>query len=608
MSGRAGALARLVGLVLLLAAPLAAQNPPVTRADSLRADSLRADSVRADSQSSTNRLLRVEGQERVRLDPLPLPGIGGLLPAGSRLVFTRDSIDWAAAQTLGDLLARAGLHLWRGGWIGRAEMPNYQARGAAGVEYLQDGVPLVAVGPDSVAVDPSLFALMLLDRVEIERGPGLLRVHLFSRRHDRLAPRTRIGVASGDRSLARYQGAFERRYRSGIGLGLAADYVGVSAPGGSGAANVTNVWLQLGYVPTPRLGAQLQVTLQATARDTLFRFGGSTLASEGLDGTRRDAQLRLFWRDRDDDLGARADLFVGRTTWTGDSLRHDLGSLGVVAGYRRPTFSLDASAWHRTEWLPLDLRAAAGWRPMPRVTAAVEAVHQRYDGARSGLWGTARAGIRLPMSLSLTGVVRHGERVQAPALTDEAAQRFTDVQLLAGFERSWVGVEAGWTRNDAWRPLPYRDFALVPGLAPTPAIQWATLRARVALRSWLTVESVYEHPLQGVVPDGVPPHHALTTGTIRSKFLRNFPSGIFDLKLQGVVESWSPGVIGRDALGGAIALPGRTFVRGIFQLQIGSFIAFYDRANLRAVRAGAVPGYPLPTVASTFGVRWEFAN
>jgi hypothetical protein len=145
-------------------------------------------------------------------------------------------------------------------------------------------------------------------------------------------------------------------------------------------------------------------------------------------------------------------------------------------------------------------------------------------------------------------------------------------------------------------------------LAPVPETEWVGVTARLAPLSWLTVESFYDHPLKGATPDGAPPHHAWTTATVRSKFLRNFPSGIFDLKVQGVVESWSPGIIGRDAEGEAIALPGATFIRSIIQLQIGPFIAWYDRVNWQASRQGHVPGYPIQTLGTTYGVRWEFAN
>ena len=135
-----------------------------------------------------------------------------------------------------------------------------------------------------------------------------------------------------------------------------------------------------------------------------------------------------------------------------------------------------------------------------------------------------------------------------------------------------------------------------------------TVHARLTPLNWLTFETRYQNPLAGVIPDGTPPTHFLSTGTIRSHFLHNFPSGIFDLKLQAVVENWGAGIGGRDAQGAAIALPAATFFRSIIQFQIGPFIAYYDRINLGANRTGYVPKYQIPVAGTTFGIRWEFYN
>jgi hypothetical protein len=49
-------------------------------------------------------------------------------------------------------------------------------------------------------------------------------------------------------------------------------------------------------------------------------------------------------------------------------------------------------------------------------------------------------------------------------------------------------------------------------------------------------------------------------------------------------------------------------VRGIIQLKIGSFIAYWDRVNFQATRVGHVPGYPVLSLGQSYGVRWEFRN
>lgn len=601
----------LAGAILLGGAGRAsAQVRVLTTADSLRiADSLR---LAADTISTADRIIEAQSQEQVLLRTLSPVGTGTLLTPHSRIVMTRDSIDWATAQTVSELLARVpGIFLWRGGWLGRTEMPNYLGRGAAAIEYVVDGVPYLPVGPDSLAADPSLWSLGLLERVEVERGAGMMRVSLFSRRHNRAAPRTRIGLGTGDRSLGRYLGSFERRYPSGIGLGLAADYFAIGAPSGeSGGANVTNAWLQLGYLPTPKLGFQVQYQVQDVARDSLFegQAVADNLLSPGVEGTRSDAQLRVSWQGAATGLGSRADVILARTTWSGEAVRHDVGRYGAILAHRAATWSSQLTLWHQTEWTPLDARLALGWAPYSRLSVALEGVEQAHDMDRRSRWATGRLGLRIPFGITLSGVVRDGFRVQAPADSGDTELRFTDLEGLASIDTRKLSAEVGVARLDGWRAVAYRDFQRVPAFVPLEETDWITARARFAPLEWLTVESVYEHPFRGATPEGTPPHHGTTTATIRSRFLRNFPSGIFEMKLQGMLESWSPGIIGRDTAGAAITMPGRTFVRAMLQFKIGPFIAYYDRINFRAVRAGSVPGYPLPTLGSTFGVRWDFLN
>jgi hypothetical protein len=217
-------------------------------------------------------------------------------------------------------------------------------------------------------------------------------------------------------------------------------------------------------------------------------------------------------------------------------------------------------------------------------------------------------GLRLPLGLAATGTLSDGHRVQLPSLREQGARYFTDYAATLGISRRRFGLDVGYTRNGGRQPVAFPEFRLVPELGPQPMVEWASAHARLAPLGWLVLESRYDHPLNNYLPEGTPPHHALTTATINSRFLHNFPSGIFRLKIQGVMESWSPGIAGRDTTGATIAQPGATYFRGILQLQVGSFIAFYDRANMRVSKAGYLPGYRLPSLMSTFGVRWEFAN
>jgi hypothetical protein len=199
-------------------------------------DTLAQDSLAQDTVDYTARFLEAQQQVGVRAPVLPPLELPGPRPALTRTVFTRDSIEWGHAITVGDLLTQIpGVFLWRGGFVGRPEPLNYQARGASSVEYYLDGLPYVAAGVDSIAVDPALFSISFLERIEVERWPGLLRIHLFTRRHDRLAPRSRIAIARGDGDFARYEGSLERRFPNGLGFAVAADYL--NSPTASGTSS-----------------------------------------------------------------------------------------------------------------------------------------------------------------------------------------------------------------------------------------------------------------------------------------------------------------------------------------------------------------------------------
>ena len=591
-------------------AALAQDTSRVRVSDSARkADSVRAKS--ADTLSSTDRLLQVSRENRVQLQPLSRCGVTPLLPGGSRMVFDRDSIDWAPAQSIGELLAQvAGIYLHRSDWIGMPEMPNLFGRGAASVEYVLDCVPYRPVGPDSVAVEPTV-AMEFLESVEVERSPGMVRVFLFTRRHDRQSPRTKIGASQGDRGATRYFGSFERRYPGGMGLSVGADYVGLNpAPDGTGGGNTPSGWLQLSYAPSARFGVQAQMLTQLYDRNTLLAETTHDTLLRRFKGTRTDQQFRVSWHQRADGLGTSLDMFAARTSWTSDSTPKDVGfgQFGLIAARRAPTWSGQLSAWHFTRTTSLDTRLDLGWAPAARIAGSLQLVGQRHAGDRTSRWATARLGITLPAGFNIGGLISDGQRVQSPTLSSDSAQRFTDASVTTGFNSRILAVDAGYTSNEGWRPQAFQEFVAIGGLAPLSRTEWLTVHARLTPLNWLTLETHYQNPLAGALPDGVPPTHFLSTATIRSHFLRNFPSGIFDLKLQGVFENWSAGIGGRNAQGTAIPLPAATFFRSIIQFQIGPFIAYYDRINLGATRTGYIPRYPIQVAGTTFGIRWEFSN
>ena len=605
---RAARLARrLLGpLVLITLSCLPSTLPAQILDDTLGADSLPEDTV-----DYTARFLEAQSQVGVRVPVMPPIGPRGPRPALTRIVFNRDSIEWGHASTVGDLLTQVpGVYLWRGGFIGRPEPVNFQGRGATSTEYYLDGLPYVPAGVDSIGVDPALLSISFLERIEVERWPGLLRVWLFTRRHDRRAPRSRIGIARGDRDFARYEGSLERRGASGVGFGLAADYLNSpTASGTSSSYSNTQFWAQGSYIPSPGFGLQYQLLRSAPNRRPFVRSDivpDDTLGL-GFDATRSDAQLRLALRSRADGLGSSLDVLYGRTGWDGGGVDQQINQIGAAAGHRAETASLGVTAFHRTRGTPRDLRASAGWTPSPQVAAAAELVYQRHRGDRHSNYIALSGGVQPVRGLALTASARLGDQVVAPAIIADTAQKLRDLQVMVGWERQRLALQVGWARTSEFSPFGYAEFPRIATLAASEDVDWLTVGARLSPLRWLALDGWYSDPRKGSV-DGLPPTHSTVAVTLRSKFLRQFPSGIFDLKLRLSMESWGTGVIGRGVGGEPIALRGATFLRSLVQIQLQSFSLYWDRGNLTTSERTYVPGFRLPNFGTTFGVRWEFLN
>lgn len=603
-------------------------------------DTSRVDSLARDTTDYTALFLRSQ-QEAKRLIPAaPRIGASGLFPLSSRVVLDRDSLLWHGAETVSDLLTRVpGVFLLRGGWAGRPELPAYQAHGATSVSYVLDGIPYLPLGQDSLMVDPSLLPLSFVDRVEIERLPGQLKVWLFTRRNDRSAPYSRIGIAAGDLQIARYQGQLEKRSVKGPGLAVAFDHFTVPVQrGDSGAYTNTQAWLRLDYVKSARAGAEAQLFLNNPDRRPILSQGSSgDVVSQARHGARRDLSVRVFFAPGKNGLGPRIDVLASRSFWvdeiemdsslivtdvldsagtvTGQDTsystpkKHHRGvtQLGAVAAYRLPAASFDGSLFWRSAWTPLELQLGGAATPIRRLTVRLDGALQKHNGGRSSRWLTARAGIALPLGFAASAVWRKGDQVMLPALATDSAQGVDDRSVSLAWRSKAAELEGSFSSNAGFRPAGYAQYPSLVAIAPSERTDWITVSGRLTPRQWLTLGGWFNTP-RAPYPEGQPPSHALVHATIQSKFLPTFKSGIFNLKLQVSLEHWSAGVLGQDTTGTPVNLEAATYFRGFLGLQIGSFTAYYDRYNMQGSRKAYVPGLPIPPYASTFGVRWEFSN
>jgi hypothetical protein len=621
----------LVAAALLFAAGAAQLGAQVV-------DTTRADSLRADTTDYTALFLRSQ-QEAKRLIPAtPRIGASALYPLRTRIIFDRDSVLWYGAETVSDLLTRVpGVYLLRGGWAGRPELPAYQAHGAASVSYLLDGIPYFPLGQDSLLVDPSLLPLSFIDRVEIERLPGQLRVWLFTHRNDRSAPYSRIGIGSGDLRIARYQGQLEKRSARGPGFAVAFDHFAVPVQSGqTGAYENTQAWLRADYIKSARAGAEAQFFLSAPDRDSVLAGGAGELLSRARHGSRQDLSLRAFFAPGKNGLGPRVDLIASRSRWvdeiekdstlvvtdvkdsagvvigkdtsyTVDKQHRGITQLGAVAAYRLPEASLEGSLFWRSTWTPLDLRIGGAVTPQRWFSLRLDGTYLHHEGGRTSRWLTARGGAVLPFGFQASATWRKGNEVFLPVIVADSAQSVDDRSVSLAWRTSFAEVEGTFTTNAGFRPGGYAQYPALVSIAPSGRTDWLTMSGRIAPRQWLILSGWYNTP-RVTRPEGQPPSHALVNATIQSKFLPTFKSGIFNLKLQVSVEHWGAGVLGQDSTGTQVTLDAATYFRGYLGLQIGSFTAYYDRYNMQGTLKAYVPGLPIPPYASTFGVRWEFAN
>jgi len=550
---------------------------------------------------------RMQAEANVVVPVMPRLSPDGPLPPLSRVIFPRDTIDASGALTVGDLLARVpGAFLWRGGGVGRPEPVNFRGRGAASAEYYLDGMPYLPAGPDSLSVDPALLPLALLDRIEVERWPGLLRVLLFTRRHDRLAAASHVVLASGPKKEATYQATLERRFVSGFGFGAGAQYLKTPVPaGGTGEYKNTQYWAQVSYVPHAGFGAEVQYLGISADRDAFSDLGG--IPGERYEGGRGDLQARVFMGGGADGMGPRLDLSYMRTAFDSAGILQRIGQLGGTGSVRGENWAARASARYATRWTPLDLNVSASWTPTSLATLGAEGVYRAHDGDRSSRWIGARAGVALPGGLVAAGALRTGERVAVPALDADVAQDLSELEGSVGWQLPWIGVEASYARTGAFVPVAYQAFPSIAAIGPSARTEWVTLSGRLAPLDWISVQGSYSNPT-GTAPEGLPPGHYHLTGTIRSKFLRTFRSGSFDLKLELGLEGWKSGVIGRDAGGAAVVLPAARFVRSLVRLEIQEFSIFWESRNLGNTQTGYVPGFRIPRYSGIFGIRWSFVN
>jgi hypothetical protein len=546
------------------------------------------------------------------LPVFPLPIAPGPRPVGSRYTFTTDSLLFSNARTLSDLLAHIpGVYVARGGWYGQAEPVLFGGRGAGmqALEVYWDGVPYLSIGRDSLALDPARIPLAPLERVDVIVLPAQLRVYLVTARPRSTAPLTQIGISTGELGIAGYRGGYAVRSRSGLGFSFVFDQNSLD---GNGTATTTSfsstdLWFKADFVePGGRIGASFQVLSSA------WRRGGESGRVDPWRQQRRDQVFRFFAAQRGNGLGLRFAGTIGSSSIDKDTTvaKRALYQTSLEVSQTWPGASAVATGRFGYAGAPTQFDIEGGWMPVQRLTLAGSARHSTYTGNHSGDRAQLTAGLSLPLGFGVRGEFAWSHDVRAPLdRSDSVRQRTTDVAGWLRWDHPRIMVEVGRGRRDPFTSLGFEaGIAPVDHLGPTPATQFVAAHASLQPLPGVWLSGWYFNPVVGG-GDFEPPHHARFSAAFYSKFWRVYKSGIFALRAEVAVESWSRSAFGgQDSSGTQLRLGGASFAETNFEFQLAGVTLFWIIRNSNGMRANYVQGLSHPKSVQIYGARWFFSN
>ena len=627
MTLRAGGL--LLAAALLGAGAAGAQNPsrkplpaPAAPRDTTRAAPAQpADTTRPAAPADTTKPRSDTVPVPDSLSPdtfrAQLPRLGapaGPLPSGGRIVFDRDALWYSGAMSLGELLQQVpGVFLARAGWVGRPEVVHYAGQGASSVELYWDGYAFDPIGRDSAGMDLSLISLGLLQRVEVEVLPTVLRVYLFSDGQPVRHARTETSFSTGDASTNAYRIRYLNRWKDGTGLGVGVEFLGTAAArSDAGHSNNLTLWGKGSWAPSPRFGVEYQAISVSANRDSfqVTSVGGTPFAIPNPQSHRTDLFLRGFVASRDDGMGLRFDALAGSTTYTDatSAFNRDELQSAAILGWRAQHWSSDLTGRVRDTSVPFELQWRGDASPLAGLTASTSADWRSLIGGRRSLDLSAGLEFRPWRALALHGAARWRDAVAAPAVATDTVQRVTDVTGGVMLTSRLADLDVSYTRHGGYAPPVYGVFdTIVPAYPNLPV---RTVTASFAFRPTLyfTLAGWVRQPLDPLTSAYEPPDHACVTATFRSRLLPILRRNAFDLTTEVAAESWSHGALGVDQTGAEVRLPGAVVFDARIEIRLVNAALFWTLRNARGEMYSVIPGVPMQTPGQRYGIRWEFTN
>ena len=258
---------------------------------------------------------------------------------------------------------------------------------------------------------------------------------------------------------------------------------------------------------------------------------------------------------------------------------------------------------------PWQVEGSVAWIPIRPFTLAADARHARYGGSRDGERLHLAAGLALPFGLSAHGDIVWANDLQAPTLATDSVQRTHDISGALRWDLHRGSIEVGLARRDSFAPVGHPE-GLQPlgGLGPTQTTRYLTVHGALEPLPGLHLAGWYFDPYVTDGNDFEPPYHARISATFYSRFWRVYRSGIFALRGEIAMESWSRGTAGLDSAGKVLVLPGATFMETNVEVRVAGVTIFWVQRNMNGMRASYMPGLDYPRRFQFYGVRWLFTN
>lgn len=570
-----------------------------------------ADTLAADSAARRDTVVVPRDTIKPPIASAPLPTERDVGPA---YVWDRDALFASGAHTLLDLLENVpGVSGQRVGWLLPPETAAYN--GAFGrIRVFLDGVELAAIIPRTGGVfDLSTIELWPLERVQVERGAGELRVHLRSWRVQRTTPDTRTDVATGQYRTNIFRGYFGRRMSHGEAVQFGFQQFSTGDPQRGGDGDQLSLMGRVGWSTGEWSVDAFGMRRGRTVTELLRRNDLTPLAQ--MEGVQQFGYLRVGYRDpgapgawiqavaSSDGFTETTEFHPATATIPADSAdtTRSRPQYVVTGGWNRGPLRLTAigrlSALDGEHYLSPVIRAELDTRWASLSGRAERRAEDSTTRAEVVAEARPRPWLHAVAAVGQSRSDGDDERPSETSMRGELGLRLGRSWLIGGVLRGGnVSSGAPVSLDPLFQPVMTGDDVAVYGGVRGPV--WRDVSADATLTTWVG---------DGTTGIYRPRQQAQGALTLDTRWLSRFPAGQFGVRASGAV-AYRSAVFFPQGVETFLSTIGSTVVSARLEIRLQQAVAFVESRNTMAAEYELVPGYVMPRNVLLYGVRWQFWN